>query len=249
MRKKYGYWAIALAAISLLGFLTIHSISSGEKDHQQFAGLVNKLKQLDATLILNVVKVHGGQQSNFDTIGQTNKHIQSGLDQLERLLITLEDGGKDDLIRQHSQLEVLQTRRQRLLEQFLAKIAVLSNLRRYLPLAVSEASDNANANHDRNLTETLGLLLNDILKYSLHGELAVRFKLLSQIVQLETISRDQPAEMRAHLMQLIPHLRLITDLTAMWTVSFNKYRPSISTIASALSMRTIFSCASAQRNI
>ena len=122
MRKKYGYWAIALTAISLLGFLTIHSINGGEKDHQQFAGLVNELKHLDANLILNVVRVHGGQQSNFDSIGQTNKHIQSGLDQLERLLITLEDGGKEDLIRQHSQLEVLQLRRQRLLEQFLAKI-------------------------------------------------------------------------------------------------------------------------------
>ena len=213
MRKKYGYWAIALTAISLLGFLTIHSINGGEKDHQQFAGLVNELKHLDANLILNVVRVHGGQQSNFDSIGQTNKHIQSGLDQLERLLITLEDGGKEDLIRQHSQLEVLQLRRQRLLEQFLAKISVLSNSRRYLSLAVSEASVTANANHDRYLAERLSLLLHDILKYSLHGEPVMRFRLLSQIGQLETISRDQPAEMRANLMQLIPHLRLITDLT------------------------------------
>ncbi len=213
--KQLGYGAIALAAIALLVFLVVRSIDVDRDKHQDLVALADELKRIDGVLNLDVVRLRGGHLFNYDTIVETNRQISVGLAEAKYRLTELLGDDVESINLLLAELDTTQFRRERQLEQFNARNAVLKNSIRYLPLMVSEIIEGTGAQHDLHLVQVLNQLLRHTLIVSLHGKQAEPSMFAELTGRLEGISRDRPAELREELNILITHARIIVKNTAI----------------------------------
>ncbi len=165
--RKIIYFLLALAAISVLGFLYIKGLDFSIARQQNAAEKLRDLRQLDADMDAGVLRTNVGLVGDYDPLAEAMIAMQTSTDALS--LDYQWEGADPTLLRNVKQQVEEKTA---LADRFKAENAVLKNSLRYLPTVYDEvhASNETSVeikNHIERIFQT-------VLRYSLFSDLGVQ---------------------------------------------------------------------------
>ena len=216
-----GPWVMAIlndyvlptGAVVVLLLLWTRSQAVNLTQHTQYVDALRQLQELDARINQNLLQLRLGLLDYYDPI----VNEQAAIRNLHQVLETSPDfvgSTRQDLQGQVQQNIQLWREKDRLIQQFKSKHAILQNSLTYFPLAVTELTEQPNLPSD--LATELDNLLQTILLFNLSASETLTTQLETDIDQLrDRISDSESAnEMLANLLthaDLILENRLATD--------------------------------------
>jgi PAS domain S-box-containing protein len=202
-----------LAALSLT-FLFWKARAVDLSEHSRFHNDVLELKNLDATLNQDILKARFGLATTYDSINADLAKLKITQDRLKQIPAYLDGPGRLEIQHYVGGLELTLRRKEKLIERFSSRNAVINNSLRYFPIAMTELAAKAETNHyDRRAEIQLEALLRDVLVYHLTASEELGPRIKDEItILLRNRGRYSKKVRGADLDIVIAHARTILEL-------------------------------------
>jgi PAS domain S-box-containing protein len=185
-RKRDIFIISAAAIIFSFLFLKAQEINYGQ--HDNFSSELRRIKELDARLNQNILKSRHGLLNYYDPLANDLNELNELKTDLKNIPDFIDSQGRIE-IQQYLQAQTdVFEQKERLIEQFKSKNAILKNSLYYLPNLTTELAEKANSQiEDRKLGIQLEELLRNILVYNLTNSEELAPKIQGQMGVLLTI--------------------------------------------------------------
>lgn len=129
---------VALGAIAFLVFVYFQ-LQSANPERNYYIGIhLQQLKQLDALLNQNILKIKVGTLRNYDPLVETVSQLRTLLDHLREGPIAIYGTTGSRVDEAYDAYSKLLDKRVSILERFKSNYAILKNSRSYFPVVVAE---------------------------------------------------------------------------------------------------------------
>jgi NTP pyrophosphatase (non-canonical NTP hydrolase) len=176
--------------------------------HDHFRSNLRQLKELDATLNKDVLKVRYGQLSSYDPLVTDVSALKLVYAALHTPPTFLDQKTQDEIAHWQAQYEGILKQKEALIERFKSQNAVFNNSLRYFPLAAAEVAEQAER-IDQTLALHLQDLLGDILLYTLVSRDSLAPQIQADIIELLNDPGTTKIATRTLVKNLVPHIQTI----------------------------------------
>src|SRR5262245_10705480 len=224
-------WGFLIGILSLLVLLFVKTRMIDATAHDHFRSNLRQLKELDATLNQDVLKVRYGQLSSYDPLVADLSALKLVYATLRTTPTFLDQGTQSEIGHWQTKYEVGLKQKETLIERFKSQNAIFNNSLRYLPLAVAELAEQA-ARIDQRLALRLQALLSDILLYALVAQDSLAPQIIqTDLMELLNDPETKKAAINTLVKNFVPHIQTIlqykplldaslTDILALPTVQY-----------------------------
>lgn len=207
---RTGLTIIAAGAIAAAAVFVINAQAKGRGEHDQVAQQLRELRQHNAVLNQDILKLRSGLYRNYDTVvvaTQRMSDLVASLNKASAASIGQDNPQFAGLLRQYA--EDLD-QRQAKIERFKGRNAILRNSLFYFPtvsdIAKNHAGQLGGADH---LAHTIDALQRDLLVFYIHGDVALQPQLRAHLHELSGLSDEVPPELAKQLRLLVKHAAII----------------------------------------
>jgi PAS domain S-box-containing protein len=144
--KKTAIGIVAVAALATLAFLSLKAKAFSEKEHERFQTALWRLKHLDTAFNEIVLEARFALADNYDDLDADAEQTAGVLEDLKNTPALFDAAGQKAIETARLEYKSLLAQRAQLCERFKSQNALLTNSRRYLPLALEELA--ARMGHD-----------------------------------------------------------------------------------------------------
>jgi len=159
--KKSLIILLGAALLGILGFVWHKAGEFNQGEHAAFQTTLWQFKRLDTTFNENIFEARFGLLNNYDDFQAYQISQQENLAALDKLPPFLTPEGRAAIQKAKNEYLALLQQRNDLLEQFKSKNAILSNSRRYFPVAVGQLADRLGNDPD---SQQLSSLISQVMQ-------------------------------------------------------------------------------------
>jgi len=204
------HWIVWPLVIVVLSFLYIQAQAVAPEQHTRVIDNLRQLRQLDATLNQDMLKVRFGLLRHYDPLVDTSRELATVQAQLIGALRQQGVSEQSTIERNlHTVADVLDEK-EVLLEKLKSQAAILKNSLRFLPVAtvqlltvISEKENSAS------LSKLLNLLERHILIYNLTSETNQRIRVEQYLQQLAAMQTQWDDSLADRIENLMGHANII----------------------------------------
>lgn len=207
---RTGLALVTAGAIAAGAFFVYNAQAQGRGERDQIAQQLRELRQHNAVLNQDILKLRSGLYRNYDTVvvaTQRMSDLVAGLNQVSTAGLGQENPQFAGLLLQFG--EDFETRRA-YIERFKGRNAILRNSLFYFPIV----SDIAKSHADRlgglgQLKDAIDSLQRDLLVFYIHGDAALQPRLRAHLHELSGLSDEAPSELANQLQLLVKHAAIV----------------------------------------
>lgn len=184
-------FSIAVVAVFLLSFLFVKTQAVNPVEHERFNHDLLRLKELDAILNQDVLKVRHGLLLYYDPLVADLSGLKKLLNNLEKIPAFIDARGQvETKQRLKVYADALKTK-ETLIESFKSQHATLKNSLSYFPIVATALAENASSTAENpKIATNFNILLRDVLIYNLSSSEELAPKINAQVESLLK-SREQ----------------------------------------------------------
>ncbi len=201
-------WGFIIGTLSLLAFLFVKTQAIDATAHDRLRSNLRQLKEFDATLNQDVLKVRYGQLFSYDPLVANLSALKFASAALRTLPSFLGRETQDKITRQQAQYEEALKQKETLIERFKSQNAAFNNSLRYFPLAAAEAAKQIEE-IDKKFALHLRNLLGDILLYTLFSRDFLAAQIQAELGELLNDSGTTQTAPQVLVKNLLPHIQTI----------------------------------------
>ncbi len=208
--KTMSRWAVGLTITAILSLVYFNTQTVSPEQHTQIIDELRQLRQLDATLNQDVLKVRYGLLSHYDSLVDTPREIQRVQTQIKTAMLTHGVFQQTLIKQQYDDVAQIFNQKEILLEKLKSQAAILKNSLRFFPIAATQLREKIpNDLGSRSLFEKLNRLERNLLIFNLTGEHDQSETLQQQINQLQATHNKLGASLRGRINNLSAHAQII----------------------------------------
>jgi signal transduction histidine kinase len=201
---------LLLALLGLLLFLFLQARFEGTRRHDFVLGHLLNLKQLDATLDQEILRVRYNPHLDYDALVTTVTNQRTLLSELQHGPFAIYGMGQSDIEHGIDAYREMAELRQDVLERFKTENAVLRNSVSYFPVAIEEfCTDLRTDPHGHALAEQLQILLGQALAFEISPGLRSRQNLQAGLAELAKLRDASPLDLDAQIETVLQHGAMI----------------------------------------
>ncbi len=203
---------VVAGAVILLSVSFVYSRGANFKQHNAVMDRLRQLKQLDATLNQDLLKLRFGLLMHYDSIPHHVEHLRALIGGLKEGSAAIYGKTEAAIDEQVLGLERLLARKEAVIEQFPAENATLNNSLRYFPTLTTQLLKSVKdlpLPSARSLEPVLNELLSRVLVYNLTASEELKPQIQVLLDALTQASGELPPEMKEDLTLMTVHAKTI----------------------------------------
>lgn len=204
--------SIALAALILLSWLFIKTQAVNFAEHERYNRDLLRLKELDAILNQDVLKVRNGLLLYYDPLVADLTGLKKLLLNLEKIPTFIDETGQVETKQRLKAYADMLNKKETLIESFKSQHAILKNSLSYFPIAATAVAEKATSTaENKQVATNINILLRDVLIYNLNSSDDLAPKINAQVESLLK-SREQYATIGSEDFDIaIAHAKIILN--------------------------------------
>lgn len=214
MKISLKHIVIGIGLIALMTFLYFKTNVIDSASHNQFSNDLRHLKELDATLDKNILESRFGLQNSYDLLMTETEEIHRLQDKLTNVPAFTSENEKSEIYNLLGRYNNLQNQKNRLIERFKSRNAIINNSLRYFPISTSNSINKLSENNSSHIEiHQLNNMLRDTLIYYLLSDKKLELEINNQIAELRNfISKNPSSENTKSIEISISHAQTILRL-------------------------------------
>ncbi len=218
MKTRIKQLSIGLGMIGLLTFLFIHTNSIDPSAHDSYRNNLHRMKDLDATIDREILKSRYGLTSNYDSLMSDLQELLNLRQYADDIPYFVQPDGRGEISGQIENYYQLASSKEKLIELFKSRNAVMNNSLRYFPVSASRVAAKMFQDDGASVeAQSLNEVLRETLIFYVHADQRTADQILQRINKLKQFEHDHPSS--ANLDEL--------DITLRHATNILKYKPEL----------------------